>query len=89
MIHPHPTQRLTANPAAAGGIPVLAVDEPTMAEALGISPTHLANLRKRGEFPHALLGNRLVYPIDVVRRHLDTIAQGTRPTGREDQPSPA
>ena len=80
--------RVTGDPQAAGGqaIPRLALDEREMAEALGVSPNHLAELRRLGGFPFVKLGQRIVYPVDVVRDHLRAVTLSTL-TGQAGGPT--
>jgi hypothetical protein len=61
---------------AAPHVQPIALDEHDMAAAMCISPTHLANLRKAGQFPFVQLGQRILYPIHVVKQHLTAITQG-------------
>lgn len=52
----------------------LALTELEAAQALGVSPKHLANQRKKGLVPHKAIGDRITYPVDVLQKFL---ADGT------------
>jgi len=77
------------SPASGAKLPiVLALEERDAAAALGISPEHLAKLRKAGHVPHTWLGRSVRYPVDALRVWLDQMT--TKPTTTEgSEPSPA
>lgn len=56
---------------------LLALDELHAARAVGVSKEHLAKLRRAGKVPHAKLGERIVYPIDVLRSFVNGLVQLT------------
>lgn len=73
-----PLKRSTSDPRPPSGFAIepIALREEDACLALGISQPQLAALRKRGVVPFAKLGERIVYPVSVLRRFMDGIAQG-------------
>ena len=49
----------------------MAFDEEAAAESIGVSPQHLANLRKKGGIPFMKLGKRVLYPKKVLEQWLN------------------
>jgi excisionase family DNA binding protein len=49
----------------------LSFNEEHAAESIGVSPQHLANLRKERRVPFVRLGNRVLYPKQVLKEWLN------------------